>query len=257
LSTTLFTETLIPEVRLNTGVARFLKFPTRIPACLVVPRHLLAPVRLRPLSTCKTPTPTFKLEVERKFLPNNVSLRLLDSNNALVGRRTVPVFNLHAFLGTSEIYDLYYDTAYSDEKLRDSGIYMRQRNGIWQAKIRKSEDFVDSVSVEVQGERDVTRVLDEAGIPSYGSLPCLRARERIHTTRKEYRVEGFRITIDTSRLHFSDWTIHWDKGPTSATHLVGEVVLCEDVEAGNERQAGQQMDSRIEASMDKHRQVFP
>ena len=68
------------------------------------------------------------LEVERKFLPTATSISLLRTNTGK------PPFRSFESLGVSHTHDVYYDR---ENVLLSQGIYVRRRNGNWEAKVRQ------------------------------------------------------------------------------------------------------------------------
>lgn len=69
------------------------------------------------------------LEVERKFLPTATSISLLRANTSK------PAFESFKPLGVSHTHDVYYDC---NNALLSRGIYVRRRDGNWEAKIRQA-----------------------------------------------------------------------------------------------------------------------
>jgi hypothetical protein len=91
-----------------------------------------------------------RLEVERKFLVTPVAVSYLRSNSG--GSR----FKKHESLGKQTTQDTYYDR---NGLLFSKGVYIRRRNGHWEAKIRTDGDFINSAFTEVDqiaGDEDET-----------------------------------------------------------------------------------------------------
>lgn len=86
--------------------------------------------------------PPARIEVESKFNPTPLSLSLLHLNSG------VPPFRSLQRLSAISIRDEYYDTA--DKLLEASRIWLRKRNGAWEAKCRRGESSVHSGCVEVK-----------------------------------------------------------------------------------------------------------
>lgn len=120
-----------------------------------------------------------------------------------------PPFKSVKALGEKTFRDLYYDQS---ETLIRAGIYVRQRNGRWETKVRQGGDYNNSqfeelTDVDSIGQL-VQRVLktDVKGKPNFGLL-CLAD---ITTRRRQWLVdEEFVVVLDEA--HFG--------------HTVGEVEL--------------------------------
>jgi thiamine-triphosphatase len=76
-----------------------------------------------------------RLEVERKFLVTLVAVSYLRSNGG--GSR----FKKYESLGKQTTHDTYYDR---NSLLFSKEVYIRRRNGHWEAKIRTGGDFINS-----------------------------------------------------------------------------------------------------------------
>jgi thiamine-triphosphatase len=132
-------------------------------------------------------------------------------------------------------------------------MYVRLRNGKWEAKVRQAGGFVNSQFAEYKGFEDVDALVREAfgGRIEGQFLYCLHRMAEFSTTRQKWDIEGFEIVVDE----------------TDFGHTVGEVELCDRVERQPEesdedhkrniRAMGMMMDMRMERFMKDHRQVFP
>jgi thiamine-triphosphatase len=119
----------------------------------------------------QTPTPpTTKptiLEVERKFrrltVPTLTNIIHHNTTNNPTAQKYNPLFTSVQPLPTVKIHDIYYDTR--SHILCSSGAWIRQRNGEWEAKVRRQGwkgDFVNSRFEEIRGKSEVGGVI--AGI---------------------------------------------------------------------------------------------
>jgi thiamine-triphosphatase len=93
-----------------------------------------------------------RLEVERKFLVTPVAISYLRSNSG--GSR----FKKHESLGKQTTQDTYYDR---NGLLFSKGVYIRRRNGHWEAKIRTGGDFINSAFTEVDGNNAVKEIMNQ------------------------------------------------------------------------------------------------
>ncbi|KAI5300645.1 hypothetical protein KEM56_002308 [Ascosphaera pollenicola] len=198
------------------------------------------------------------IEVERKFQydPKTVKrFRMNDGN---------PPFRQLDFRGKDSFRDIYYD--FENEILTKSGLYVRQRNGQWEAKLKQSGDFNNSQFEEVKGRRGVLELLLQlehraciAKDKLATQLPRLEPTDYafglpvfadLQTTREKWVVNDmFNVVLDT----------------TNFGHGVGEVELeetlvttlgMEDFDEAK-RQLGADMDKRIETFMKSHAWAFP
>lgn len=198
------------------------------------------------------------IEVERKFQyhPKFVKrFRMNDGN---------PPFRQLDFRGKDSFRDVYYD--YKNETLTKSGLWVRQRNGQWEAKVKQNGDFTNSQFEEVKGRRGVLELLLQLEHQRYlenqsqaYNLPRLDPRDPsfglsvfadLRTTREAWVVnDAFNVVLDT----------------TDFGHGVGEVELEETFTVPAEdsdfpeakRQFGADMDQRIECFMKEHAWAFP
>lgn len=141
------------------------------------------------------------LEVERKFC--SLAVNDLTRNNGY------PPFHAIKSLGQQVIHDAYYDQS---SLLSSAGVWVRQRNGQWEAKIKKGGNFVNSSFEELYDLRDISRCIRKiTGVD--GMEQNQFGLERIatmSTVRKAWIADReFQIVLDTA-----------DFG-----HTVGEVEL--------------------------------
>ena len=182
------------------------------------------------------------LEVERKFC--SLAVKDLASNTGQ------PAFKSIRALAQKKIHDVYYDN--SAGSLISAGIYVRQRNGFWEAKVRGGGDYTNSMFEELTGTEPVRRCV----MDTIGKKDCekdhfgLNPIATLSTDRQSWIADNeFKIVLDT--MNFG--------------HTVGEVELQEEVqftETANstiEQQKGEKMkgmDKRIEAFMDRYSWAF-
>ena len=149
-----------------------------------------------------------KLEVESKFTPTSHSLSLLAHNSG------TPPFGSLRHVDQRVFHDEYFDY---DRILERRGVWVRKREGVWEAKIRRSGDFVDSVFEEREGAESVGRIVWEKMVLGVGrniGLGELKRTAAFTTTRESWVAdEVFNVVVDVA-----------DFG-----HRVGEVELVRDV----------------------------
>jgi thiamine-triphosphatase len=208
--------------------------------------HHASTVVARSFSTCKKPIRTQKLEVERKFIPHNISepLRFGDFANP---HDIYPLYKPFSFVGISDICDVYYDLPHGPEKLMDQGIYVRKRNGEWEVKIRKSGNYVNSKCIEVQGKQKVKEVLGK--VTRLGKcLQHVKEAARILTKRLEYKSEGFSIILDSYQV-----VLDYSSSQKSCS-----LIICGQIgEEGTEEVKGREMDIKLETFMNTNEWAFP
>ncbi|KAH6648118.1 CYTH-like domain-containing protein [Truncatella angustata] len=186
-----------------------------------------------------------QLEVERKFLATPSAISYLRSNGE--GSR----FKKYKSLGVQINHDVYYDR---DGVLFSKGVYIRRRNGHWEAKIRTGGNFINSAFREIGGDKAVTEVVqksltvtaDGAGIEKLLE-PCAE----FITDRESWIIDGkFRVDVDT----------------TDFGHTVGEVELTEVLQSASGEQGEEQeeeknlrekMNQEIKAFMQTYPPAFP
>jgi thiamine-triphosphatase len=187
------------------------------------------------------PTISCILEVERKF--RSLAVQELASNNRY------PPFQSIRSLGQQIIHDVYYDRS---SNLSSAGVWVRQRNGQWEAKVKKGGNFTNSRFEELSDPRAISQcVKDLTGIrcteqEQFG----LQRIATLSTTRKAWIADNeFRIVLDTM-----------DFG-----HSVGEVELQQQttftataslsIEQQKQRKM-QEMDDRIAKFMEQYSWAF-
>ncbi|MCJ1248013.1 hypothetical protein MMC30_005228 [Trapelia coarctata] len=154
------------------------------------------------------------LETERKFACTLQTIPLLNKNAG-----SPPIRNLF-FEGQKTFKDIYYDFPNPSPpatSLSSLGIWIRQRNGDWQAKVRQGGDYTNTQSAELKGESDIHAHLLTLPIPfpPPNSTPGLlglglHKTACFSTTRHSWRADEkgiFKIVVDE----------------TDFGHIVGEV----------------------------------
>jgi thiamine-triphosphatase len=181
------------------------------------------------------------LEVERKFR----SLLVRE----LTQRGGHPPFLSLQSLGSSRIRDVYFDRS---NMLSSAGVWVRKRNGQWQAKIRKGGDFTNSRFEELSDTHDISfHVSNLTGLPrreqeNFG----LETIATISSKRTTWIAnDEFRITSDL----------------TDFGHTVGEVELqqltsfditSEIIIEQQKKRIMQEMDDRIVTFMQRYAWAF-
>lgn len=127
-------------------------------------------------------------EVERKF--RDLAVKQLTVNGGS------PPFRSLAFHGRKSYSDVYYDRS---SLLLSAGVWVRQRNGQWQAKIKKGGDYNNSIFEELSGLTDVSAYvqsltkMDQADCYNFGLQPVAS----FTTLRKSWVVDGeFKVVLD-------------------------------------------------------------
>ncbi|RAL15892.1 thiamine-triphosphatase [Aspergillus homomorphus CBS 101889] len=88
---------------------------------------------------------TLTLEVERKF--SRLAVQPLTRTGGY------PAFRTLRYLGLQSIHDIYYD---QNGQLSSKGIWIRRRNGHWEAKIKDGGDFQNSRFVELRDSKEIS-----------------------------------------------------------------------------------------------------
>ncbi|KAH6664453.1 CYTH-like domain-containing protein [Halenospora varia] len=184
-----------------------------------------------------------RLEVERKFLVTPVAVSYLRSNGG--GSR----FKKYESLGKQTTHDTYYD---QNGLLFSKGVYIRRRNGHWEAKIRTGGDFINSAFTEVDGNNAVKEAIEQNLTVSVDGLSIEEILEpcaEFVTERESWMMDGrFKVDVDT----------------TDFGHSVGEVELTRTFQYANgeeekeeEKKLEEKMDQEIKAFMQSYPQAFP
>ncbi|KAE8353773.1 CYTH-like domain-containing protein [Aspergillus coremiiformis] len=141
------------------------------------------------------------LEVERKFPGLAVKRLLIDGG--------FPPFRTLQYCGTKSFHDIYYDKA---GLLSSKGVWVRQRDGDWQAKVRIGGDYNNSKFEELSTPLDISHYLEKlTGLKNY-------ERNNFGLTQ----MASF-STLRESWLADKDFAIVQDV--TDFGHRVGEVEL--------------------------------
>ncbi|OWY53977.1 Thiamine-triphosphatase [Alternaria alternata] len=183
---------------------------------------------------------TFRLEVERKFC----GLAVTDLAHH-VGN---PPFRTIQSQGQRVFNDTYFDRA---GRLAAAGVWVRLRNGQWEAKVRKGGDFQNSRFEELSDPHKIgkqVQAITGQGCNERESFGLDRIAN-MSTTRTTWLAdEWFTIVLD--RMDFG--------------HEVGEVELQSEVHLAytgqaledHKQRAMQQMDQEIVAFMERYRWAF-
>lgn len=181
------------------------------------------------------------LEVERKFIVTPAANSYLRSNGGGSG------FNKHENLGKLTTNDIYYDR---DGLLFSKGVYVRQRNGHWEAKIRTGGDFINSAFAEIDGNIAVKEIIKQnlRGFTDGADIEeILKPCAEFATDRESWMIDG-KFKVDVDKTDFG--------------HTVGEVELTRTLEYVNEEEAKlkglkEKMDQEIKLFMQSYPQAFP
>lgn len=181
------------------------------------------------------------LEVERKFRCLAINRLLIDGG--------FPPFRSLRYCGKHSFHDIYFDHR---GILCSRGVWVRQRNGCWQAKIRRGGDYNNSKFEELSAPNQIADYLEE--------LTGVRNTERDKFGLKQT------ASFTTGRESWKadkDFTIVQDV--TDFGHTVGEVELeyyleqegnssCDNGQLGESKMAD--MDARISAFMKRYSWAF-
>ena len=179
------------------------------------------------------------LEVERKFCSNGATAFFANIGNP-------PIKGLR-YTGSTKFTDTYYDQGVS---LRTAGIYIRQREARWEAKVRKGGNFINSTFEETTSLSQIAgyaqTIGNVQGRADVGNHFGLHVVAKLATTRLAWTADhGFKIVLDS----------------TDFGHEVGEVELEHVIEPSNQRDDHEAvrsaMNERIERFMAMHKWAFP
>ncbi|PGH00168.1 hypothetical protein AJ80_09221 [Polytolypa hystricis UAMH7299] len=209
------------------------------------------------------PTPVYYrlrqsvIEAERKFHFDKSLLERFRANNG-----NPPFFRLE-YLGKKTFEDIYFD---QNELLCSNGIWVRKRNGNWQAKLRQKGGggeggeggFTNAQYEELEGKDRILDMIrgrrlnvnnDNNADPNCERLG-LQLFARYTTYREAWKLdEKFEVVLDT----------------TDFGHSVGEVELVETIEVEDDdeqaatarkRAVASDMDGKIEAFMRQYSWAF-
>jgi thiamine-triphosphatase len=186
------------------------------------------------------------LEVERKF--RSLAVRELTQHGG------GPPFRSLQRLGSHQIQDVYYDRS---SLLSAAGVWVRNRNGQWEAKVNQGGTFTNSRFEELSDIHDIARCV--------ARWTGIATEDEKHGVKANFGLEPI-ATIGTER---ATWIADEDFRIVSDVmdfgHSVGEVELQQwanltaSAEASVEqqkRQIMQEMDDRIEAFMKRYTWAF-
>ncbi|KAL7649212.1 hypothetical protein ACMYSQ_012323 [Aspergillus niger] len=182
------------------------------------------------------------LEVERKFSRLAVQPLTFTGGN--------PPFRSLRYLGLCSIHDTYYDL---NGLLSSKGIWIRKRNGDWEAKIKDGGNFQDSRFMEMRNPEEISHHLKFSTGISQTELTNFGLRELASfTTFRQSWVADDEFTIVQDTMDFDN-------------HMVGEVELqCtlprspSSIRTTEEERALrlEEMDSRIRRFMTRYAWAF-
>ena len=177
------------------------------------------------------------LKVERKFVCHPETVENLRNN------RGDPRFRSLISLNRQSFNDTYYDW---DDVLSSNGVWLRRRDGVWQAKIRRGGDYANSSFEELVGLDRIRFLLQQYKIPirsGHENLGLARIAQ-FTTVRDRWKADAaFEIALDT----------------TDFGHMVGEVELqsTRDLEGMDIRAITHGMDVEIKAFVRRYAWAFP
>ncbi|KAI1950802.1 hypothetical protein LOZ53_000868 [Ophidiomyces ophidiicola] len=188
------------------------------------------------------------IEVERKFLCNEQHLRQFRANQG------TPAFSPLESLGKQCFEDTYFDR---DNILSANGIWVRRRDGRWQAKVRpdpKHSSFTNSQFEELTKPSEIAQMLRTRlnidAVPSMEQDFGLVQMARFTTYREMWKAnKKFGIVVDQ----------------TDFGHVVGEVELEQEIQVDDNdetslarrQSAIVQMDEEIRIFMERYQWAFP
>lgn len=181
------------------------------------------------------------LEVERKFASLAVP--------SLANHQGQPPFTSITFLGHQKLHDIYYDRS---RALSTAGIYVRRRNGTWQAKLGLGGNYLNSSFEEISDPMAISDSVEKVTGYRGSEHECfgLGSIADMTTFRKTWLADQeFKVVVDTM-----------DFG-----HVVGEVEIEKTVTFGAVDEEGleeqrravmKSMDERIGAFMERYAWAF-
>lgn len=159
------------------------------------------------------------LEVERKFSRLRIYPLVADGGS--------PPFSSLQCFGSKTFCDMYFD---KQNLLSQSGIWVRQRDGKWQSKVRQAGDFNDSQFQETQDLAEISRhveLVTKISAP-HSEAFGLSQIARIITHREMWKADNqFNIVLDR----------------TDFGHIVGEVEIEALVSVRSDEEAKKHCDS--------------
>ncbi|KAF2154161.1 hypothetical protein K461DRAFT_312121 [Myriangium duriaei CBS 260.36] len=182
------------------------------------------------------------LEVERKFA--GLAIKDLTTN---IGH---PPFRSVTFCGQRTIRDTYYDTR--SRLLSSAGIWVRQRDGKWEAKVKQGGDFINSRFEEVS---DVHAIIEH----------IRKVTEVTHDERQHFGLEQMAAMCTTRRAWLANTVFSIVEDRTDFGHVVGEVELhreliftegAEESVIQQKQKAAQEMDERLAEFIQQYSWAF-
>lgn len=182
-------------------------------------------------------------EIERKFFTNAGSRVRISAN---LGK---PAFRNLIYLGQTTFKDIYFDR---DRMLSTNGVWMRERNGRWEAKSRLDGDYINSTFNELSERQDIEAIIkkycSQADVASHNF--GLQEIAQFTTTRDTWKADDrFKIILDD----------------TDFGHSVGEVELVAAIKTTSDDQSlealqksvTKKMHSDIDNFMKRYPWAFP
>lgn len=187
------------------------------------------------------PVTTSLLEVERKFR----SLAVQE----LCRYRGNPPFRSIRSLGSHSINDVYFDRS---DVLSAAGVWVRKRNGQWQAKIKKGGNFTNSRFEELSCPRDILRHVSRVTGTNEGEA-------------QNFGLEPMAVMLTERATWIADEEFRIVSDVMDFGHTVGEVELQQSASFNTnsevsveeqKRRMMQEMDERIAEFMKRYSWAF-
>ncbi|KAK2745267.1 hypothetical protein FQN57_003962 [Myotisia sp. PD_48] len=192
------------------------------------------------------------LEVERKFVWGPALQKRFSANDGN------PQFHSIQHIGELTFEDIYFDR---EHHLSASGIWVRRRNGRWQAKIQTDHENTTFANTRFEELSEPSEILQAI-------RKVQHQVKYLPTTNHSSDVKGSGLDMLARFTTFRDtWRVN-DKfevvlDRTDFKHFVGEVELLETIEVDDERALVQRrdktaaMDQDIETFMNTYQWAFP
>ncbi|KAK3987073.1 CYTH-like domain-containing protein [Cladorrhinum sp. PSN332] len=194
----------------------------------------------------KALAPSCILEVERKF--RSLAVRQLTQRGGSPPFRTLRALRLRTIR----------DTYYNDRAglLSSAGVWVRRRNGAWEAKVRKGGDFTNSQFEELREVGDIAACVER----TTGVVQAAGGE------REDFGLVTMADFVTTRETWIADDEFHIVRDKMDFGHEVGEVELQQTLEGkkggleapseAEKRAEMQRMDERITEFMKRYSWAF-
>lgn len=181
---------------------------------------------------------TCVLEVERKF--QSLAVRDLTAHCGNPGFRSLRP------LGQKLLHDVYYDR---QGLLSSSGLWVRRRNGEWEAKVKQGGNFTNSRLEELNDVHSISKLVEAITGDRSSPNECfgLNTIAEFTTTRQSWIADGeFKIVLDDM-----------DFGHTVGEIEKKEILITSQLSIDQQKGAIlQEMDEKIARFMDRYAWAF-